>query len=311
MKNEHDIGYVKSLIVGMRQAYAKGENVMAFARKMLAGADGVGGNEVIATLIAYDLQAGTYVQHARQNSKFNREWCLQLAGILSPIAGNGSSMLEVGCGEATTLAGVLGALEGRGVAEALGFDVSWSRVHVGRNWLSEKQVAGNLFVADLFAIPLKSNAVDIVYTSHSLEPNGGREVAALQEILRVSRRWVVLIEPAYELASDAAKARMEQHGYVRGLTEAAKRCGAEVVEHRLLEVTDNPMNPSGLWVLKKSNTTEAEVSTTSKWRCPLTGAALVDRGDVYLSEETGIIYPVVRGIPMLRPEHAIVASGCV
>jgi ubiquinone/menaquinone biosynthesis C-methylase UbiE len=33
----------------------------------------------------------------------------------------------------------------------------------------------DLVVADLFHIPFADNSVDVVYTSHSLEPNGGRE----------------------------------------------------------------------------------------------------------------------------------------
>ena len=306
MEIKNEAGFIKSLIVGMRETYAKGENVMDYARKNLAGTS----NEVVATLMAYDLQAGTYVQSARQNPTFNRNWCEQLAGILSKLTSSESSVLEVGCGEATTLAGVLTALGKEKFREAHGFDVSWSRVHTAQSWLAEKKVWGSLFVADLFSIPLKSNAMDVVYTSHSMEPNGGREVEALAEILRISSQWVVLVEPAYELANVAARAHMDAHGYVRGLTNAAKQFGAEVVEHRLLEVNGNPLNPSGLWVLRKNNAAKTVPSVTSKWQCPLTQTNLTARGDVYISEETGIIYPVVRGIPMLRPEHAIVASAC-
>jgi uncharacterized protein YbaR (Trm112 family) len=44
------------------------------------------------------------------------------------------------------------------------------------------------------------------------------------------------------------------------------------------------------------------------WRCPLTGTALEDLGDTYYSAAAGIAYPVLRGIPLLRPEHAVMAS---
>ena len=51
------------LISGMKNAYAHNENVMAWARENSTLTD----NTIVSTLIAYDLQAGTYVENA-QNS---------------------------------------------------------------------------------------------------------------------------------------------------------------------------------------------------------------------------------------------------
>ncbi|MFM6206613.1 hypothetical protein [Planktothrix sp.] len=54
----------------------------------------------------------------------------------------------------------------------------------------------------------------------------------------------------------------------------------------------------------------ADASTVGiSWSCPLTRTRLEDIGDVFESEETGLVYPVLRGIPMLNPSNAIVASG--
>ena len=90
------------LIIGMRDAYAKGENAMAWARDNLLEGD----NELISTLIAYDLQAGTYVDDARQNPEYVTSWCKQLAKLVKPYLTDGCDILEVGVGEATTLTGV-------------------------------------------------------------------------------------------------------------------------------------------------------------------------------------------------------------
>ena len=302
MKSDREL--LGELVKGMRGAYKAGENAMAYARDHLGPSAGKE-NTTAATLIAYDLQAGTYVARAKNDPSFNRDWCGQIAEILLPLTIPRCSVLEVGSGEATTLAGVVRGLENC-QPSGYGFDVSWSRIKVANEWLAMNSVHSKLFVADLFKIPMASNSVDLVYSSHSLEPNGGREQEAIAELVRVARRFVVLIEPAYELANEAARLRMDHHGYVKGLRAAAEACGVDVLQHRLLPVTPNPMNPSGVLVLKKRE--EATVAGNGLWTCPVTGAPLTEMPDAFWSEEVGLAYPILRGIPLLRPEHAIVAS---
>lgn len=179
------------------------------------------------------------------------------------------------------------------------------------HYLSEKQIQASLFVADLFNIPLADDSIDIVYTSHSLEPNGGREKEAIKELLRLARHAVVLIEPIYELASPEAQERMRYHGYIRGLKDVATQLGAVLTNYQLLDFTpnplNNPLNPSGLLLLEKATTVNSTVGIS--WSCPLTRTRLEDIGDLFESKETGLVYPVLRGIPMLNASNAIVASG--
>ena len=303
-----DADALRELILGMRAAYERGENTMAFAREMTGNRV----NSAVSVLIAYDLQAGSYVADARARPKYNDGWSQQLASILDPLVSEQNSILEVGCGEATTLAGVIRHLSVK-PTKVLGFDISWSRIAQGEAWLKEKQVTARLYVADLFEIPLEDESVDVVYTSHSIEPNGGREEEAIRELLRVARQAVVLVEPIYELADDAAKERMAQHGFVRGLRDTATRTGAKIAEYRLLELTDNPLNPSGVIVLEKTSVTafhpkNSDQNNEIPWRCPLTHTPLVDHEDLFMSTQAGLVYPVLRGVPMLRVQHAIVAS---
>ena len=304
-----DADALRELILGLRAAYERGENAMAFAREMT----GSQVNSAVSVLIAYDLQAGSYVADARARPEYSDGWSQQLAGILDPLVSEQSSILEVGCGEATTLAGVVRHLSVK-PTKTLGFDISWSRIAQGEAWLKEKQVTARLYVADLFEIPLEDESVDVVYTSHSIEPNGGREEEAIRELLRIARRAVVLVEPIYELADDAAKKRMAQHGFVRNLKDTATRTGAKITEYRLLELTDNPLNPSGVIVLEKTSETAshpriADQDAEIAWRCPLTHTPLVEYKDLFISTQAGLVYPVLRGVPMLRGQHAIVASG--
>ncbi len=293
------------VLLAMRAAYQRGENVMACARACL-GSDT---NETAATLLAYDLQSGSYVRRVRSRPDENRRWCAQLAEILAPLVAEGERVMEVGCGEATTLGGVLQELHGW-KGEAMGFDISWSRCSVALDWLAELQVEARLFVADLFSIPLGDSSVDVIYTSHSLEPNGGREEEAMAELLRVARKTVVLVEPAYELAPEAARERMRQHGYVRNLKQVAEKLGGEILDYRLLPIVGNPMNPSGVLVIQKKAGADGSIPTEDVfgWQCPHTCTKMVDQGDLFFSSESGLAYPVLRKIPLLRPEHAVVAS---
>jgi hypothetical protein len=298
----HELGRI---ITGMRAAYTRGENAMQWAR---ANSEGVG-NSVVSTLVAYDLQAGSYVTNARQNSEYINKWCAQIAGLLQPYVEAGDSVLEVGVGEATTLTGVVIDLNCKNIS-AFGLDVCWSRIKVAREWAEENAVDSTLFVGDIFHIPMADNSIDVIYTSHSLEPNGGREEAAISELLRVARKALVLVEPIYELAPEIARKRMAEHGYVRNLKLTAEKVGATVVDHRLLDVCSNSLNPSGVVLIVKSVSparTGAGISRIS-WQCPLTGVPLADQGDIFYAEQVGIAYPVMRGIPLLMAEHAIIAS---
>ena len=100
------------LIRGMRSAYVRGENAMAFAREALQAEGADGRNQRLATLVAYDLQAGTYVEGTRKHPEQKQRWGRQLAALIKPELPSGGSLLELGVGEATTLAGVLGELGG-------------------------------------------------------------------------------------------------------------------------------------------------------------------------------------------------------
>jgi ubiquinone/menaquinone biosynthesis C-methylase UbiE len=306
---------LNQLIIGMKQAYLEGKNATEFARTFLNKYSDEKTNYKIAILLAYDLQAGTYVENVLKNNDFYKSWCKQLTSLINPIFPDGGSILEVGVGEATTLSGILELL-GNKVRAAFGFDLSWSRLMITNKYLKQNNQEAKMFVADLSNIPLPDNSVDIVYSFHSFEPNRGLEEIMILECMRVARKAVVIVEPIYELASQEAKIRMDHHGYVKGLYDIAKRLNLEILDYRLLKYTGNTLNPSGVLSLakKNSNSFNSEMNSNTLlnkeffWICPVTGHRLAQDKEKFLRSSMGIAYPTMSGIPLLRKEHAIISS---
>ena len=163
-----------------------------------------------------------------------------------------------------------------------------------------------LLIADLFCLPFKDDSVDIVFTSHSLEPNGGKEQEALQELYRVSREYLVLLEPAYELTgNETAKERMRQNGYVTNLYQVAVQLGYNILDYRLFGIDHNPLNPTGLMIIKKG---KVRKNVAQKLCCPLTRSGIKRFGNVYYSKDSFLAYPIMGGLPCLLPQNAIVAT---
>lgn len=235
MKSLRDLG---------ERAFREGKNVTATLREHL----GTDRNTPETIEIAYDLQAGSYVRSAEENLAFMKAYAQQLADILDPHLEPGDTLLDAGAGELTTLTHLILALKTR-PSRVYASDISDRRLEFGREYASQHGVAAETFRAELAAIPLPDNSVDIVTTNHAIEPNGGREADILAELIRVARRKLVLFEPAYEFATDEGKSRMRQHGYVRDLPGHLARLGADVEQLTPLTTVYNPLNPTACIVV--------------------------------------------------------------
>jgi len=285
----------------LHKRYEAGENITAILR-----ADATQNSEEMIE-VAYDLQAGSYVKALDDESvlKHKDDFGRQVASIINEITGGkADSLMEAGVGEATTLSFVLTHLQN--ARQAFGFDISWSRVSIARNWLTTQgHTDTTLFTASLFDIPLPENSIDVVYTCHSIEPNGGHEEAAVRELYRVASEWVVLLEPAYDLASADAQQRMRHHGYCVDLFPAIESLGYEVFKHELFPICINPLNPTGMTILRKQRKKD---NVKPQLCCPVTHCTLQETEGFLFSPDHLAAYPVMSGIPCLRSENSIVAS---
>ncbi|MDD5439073.1 MAG: methyltransferase domain-containing protein [Candidatus Omnitrophica bacterium] len=285
----------------LKRSYREGKNICQLLRKN-------GKNTEHAIEVSYDLQSGAYIaalEHNPERARQKAAYTADVAGVINSLC-KPASVLEAGIGEATTLQGVIKHMDAR--VKMYGFDISWSRVAYAREWLRKKKVRHNvvLCTGSLLHIPCADNSVDVVYTSHSIEPNGGNEEPIIRELYRVTRKYLILLEPGYELAAADARKRMKLHGYCRGLKKICESLGYRVVIHRLFQSPPaDPLNPTAITVIKK----DAKQRSGNVLACPRLKTPLEEIGGALYSPKALTVYPILLGIPCLRVENGIIASA--
>ncbi|MCC6779482.1 MAG: class I SAM-dependent methyltransferase [Hyphomicrobiales bacterium] len=292
--NRYDAGEIRAL-------FERGENIIEW----VVAHERAAANSETAILYSYDVQAGSYVAALEDEARrrFNDNFGRRVATVLDELAP--TSLLDAGVGEATSLAPVLRHMAAR-PAHVLGFDLSLSRLLYAHRHLDDQQ-QGNvaLFTGALERIPLASASADVVLTMHAVEPNHGREADVLRELLRVARRYLVMIEPSYELAPPEGRARMERLGYVRELPAVLERLGHRPHRIEAWPLNANPLNPAALIVVEKQS---GRSDAAPEFVSPISGRALTRRPECWFCPDDGHAFPIIGQIPCLTIDSAILAS---
>ena len=280
----------------IKQRFLKGDNIIHnYSSESLRD----------SILVSYDLQAGSYTRDDHKVSVSRDRTALHVSETINAL-GPFHSMMEVGVGEANNMGRIISRLAAPQPNQIFGFDLSYSRIMYAKNNIGKNIPIVQLFVGDLFHCPLSDNSIDVVYTLHSLEPNGGREEQALKELYRVANKYLLLFEPEYGLGSQSAKEHINKHGYVKNLSSIAKSLGYNVIEHKLLYESMTTKNNTGLTIIKKENSSSPDKQ--SPISCPITKTTMELINGNYFSKDSLLLYPVINGIPCLLPDNAIVAA---
>jgi len=250
--------------------------------------------------IIYDLQAGSYTKYLKENNKSAEKFTTEVVQVIQPYILSGSSLLDAGTGEATSLISILKGLKLQ--IEIFAFDISWSRLSFAIANSKNSNVDINFAVGNMLNIPVPTSSVDTVLTVHAIEPNGGLELEILRELARVSKNYVVLIEPDFGSATNEQQNRMKSLSYIGPLEDAINASGLRLIEKVKVVNNSNPLNCASIFVLRKVNL-HGEGSERIKWVDPILYQELSEF-EGGLRNQQGLWYPVLRGIPFLRPEDS-------
>ena len=154
----------------------------------------------------------------------------------------------------------------------------------------------------MFNIPLEDNAIDLVYTVHAIEPNTTTAEEIIKELYRVTRKYLVLIEPSYELGNDATKENIDKHKYIKNLEGIVKGLGYKIVKYNLMPVTDCK-NQAAMMIIEKNQDVESNVNV--EYACPSCKSKLVFHKNNYFCEKCFLLYPVIGELPILKKDSGI------
>lgn len=299
-------------ILAAKKAYQEGRNVTEVLRAQKDVLENT--PEIIEA--AYDLQAGTYCEYVQNNPAQASLYAAELAGILEKYIGPQDSLLDVGTGELTTISLLAKVLDQK-PREIFAFDISWSRVFKGLSY-AKREMGVNYerlrpFVADIREIPLLDKSVSVTTSSHALEPNGGNLRELMAELFRVTADKLVLFEPCYEINSEEGKRRMDRLGYIKDVDGVVKDLGGVLVDKIKIKNINNPLNPTVCFVITPPASPDknsiARSAGAQVFSVPGTGYVLKDMDSFYYSRDTGLCFPTLKSIPILKSSAAILASA--
>ena len=294
----------------LQDIYNHNGNLMEYLRRQ----NGTENNTAEYIMLSYDFQTGTSTESYYRDPGARQRFLRRLSDIVAEKDISGS-ILDAGTGEAISLIGLLQNLnhhERPRFDEIYGFDISWSRVKTAQEF-SRRQGYPSIqfFTGDLFHIPLADNYFDLVFTVDSVQPNGGKEKEILQELYRVCKGYLILVESCYEFAGEEARQRMKKHGYVTGLRESVIELGYHMETYELYGENVNELDPLGLTIIRKNpagSESPAHRPGETPYVCPISKKPLKDYGDSFYCSDSMLAYPVIRGIPCLLPGNAVVAT---
>lgn len=304
----------------LKELYDNKVNIMEYLRNN----ENIDYNDKDIIKCSYDMQAGSYVNgyinkphipvNIRQKSNnyileeidnvdYHNLWYQAAAQIFDSLDYN--SVLDAGTGEATTLHGIMSNV--KKIPQSIyGVDISLSRILYASNFYSKKfpNHNSNFCTGNIFELPFADSSIDLIFTCHAAEPNTNQEKSILQELYRATKKYLVLIEPSYNLGSDLTKENIIKNKYIKNLHGTAVELGYKILRYELFDISLNK-NMSEVIIIEK---TAEQQNLKSVYACPICKKPLEYHNNQYYCQNCLLVYPVINNIPVLNREYGILCS---
>ena len=291
-------------LIKCKELYDKGENISIYLRNKY----NLKHNSKQSIEMSYELQAGSYIDEYKKYKPLYNKYSKEIASHLNKITNDNCSILDVGCGEITVLTNVLNYLKHKNV-NIYAFDISLSRIALGINFFKKNiksKIKNNFFIGEMTKIPLPSNSIDYVISSHALEPNGGEESKIAKELIRICKKKIILFEPCYEKTKEKKiKDRIKKLGYVRNLETVFKKQGGNVESIFPLLNSIDRNNPTYCYIIQPTKQIKSDTKKIT-YTDPGTDYKLIKKRNFYQSVFSGLIYPKIDNIPLLNMNNSII-----
>lgn len=292
----------------VKNAYLQGGNITELLRNQI----GMKENSPEIIEIAYDFQAGSYIDFVGNNNSKVNHYINEIANILSPHINNSHTVLDVGCGELTTLSLLINSIKLK-PKKIYAFDISFPRICKGIQYARKVMEFNlkdlNVFTADIAGVPLLNKSIDITISNHALEPNGGRLIELMLEMFRVTRKKIILFEPCYEISTIEGKSRMDALGYIKGIDHVVEDLGGKVIDKIVINRPINPLNQTVAFIIEPPDSGESHESNNADiFSTPGGNYQLLRRDNFYYTPVAGLVYPIILNIPILKNDNLVLAT---
>lgn len=285
MIKDKDLSSTIRLYKSLSLAFKKKNNIQKFLNKKKIF-------DQKAIKFSYDLQSGSYIKKLTKFKKIDSQVFIFFNKVLKENFKNIKSLLDFGTGELTRYNYVIDSFKNKNKIAFFACDISLNRLYLGQKFFNKKfkkkKININLFVTDNFRIPLPDNSIDVVITCHAIEPNRKNMKKIIDELFRVSKKGLCLLEPHYEIANSFQKKRMDYYNYIKGLPKylSYKKYDFKIIKK---DFHINPQNPSSIFIIKKN----AQKSKTGiNYVDPISKKRLINLSNFLYCKETFRLFPV-------------------
>ncbi len=211
------------------------------------------------------------------------------------------SVLEVGGGELTWVSVMAEALGGD--SDFYSVDLSFARCLQASRLAVDLDFGVSVAKANAAQLPFADSSIDLVYSHHALEQMPSIYKDVLDEMFRVARKRVIILEPSYELGDLRTKLKIRCKNYVIGIDPYLEKRYRGQITKGILPTQGNPASLTAYHLVDLD--TEAERSAVDPYACPVCHEPLLDKSGFDYCRTCKLAFNRIEQVRNLDPAYAV------